>query len=248
MLRLAQELGPEAADDPSLLHPLFSRLPPLFPDTPNQPTPTRSSKSSVDMIDPNETNPYDPLPLSELFQLADRLMVDHPWDGAEVQGQEIMGRGSVVLSYDLEMKPPPHETPSDEGWTMADALKLVDQEVVRPGVAMMDDDEEEEEEPIPVKRTRTRRRQRWLIRLGRNKMSTTLALGIVVLGVSMAVFGVRAGGPNANWARWWAAVLGKKLASKGTGLGDLLGGRLSGLVGSAAEVGRYLVSCLKDVR
>jgi hypothetical protein len=245
MLRLAKELGPEAADDPSLLHPLFSRLPPLFPDTPDQMTPPTSFKASSNDSDPDTVNPYDPIPLSELFQLANKLMIEHPWDGPEINGQEIMGQGSVVMSYDLEMESTSEGSSSGEAWTMADALKLVDKVVVRPGVAMMDD-EEEEAEAVPVGRVRIRRRRRWLLRLGRNKMSTTLALGVVVLGVSMAVFGVRAGGPNASWARWWAAVLGKRLASRGTRLGELLGGRLGGVLGSAAEMGRYLVSCVKD--
>ncbi|KAI9636676.1 rab-GTPase-TBC domain-containing protein [Dioszegia hungarica] len=244
MMVLAAELGPEAADDPSLLHPLFSRLPPLYPDTPDQTTPPSHITTDATNREGDNPNPYRPIPLSELFSLADRLMLEHPWDGPEIRGQEIMGQGSVVMSYEKEMAPRPLETGvGDKAWTLVDALQLVDQEVVKPGAGMMDDEEEDEDEaPVPVRKPGRRvQRRRWLLRLGRNKLGTAVAVGVVVLGVGMAVFGVKAGGPHASWARWWAAIVGKQIAGSGAG------GRVGDRVDTAAEAGRYLARCLRGI-
>lgn len=214
---------PEAHDDPSLLHPLFARLPPLYPDTPDQPTPpplappgsrpTRSTKRrggsrsvsrsrsrsrrrkekltpseeqpsageldekaaikeqldrsttlapdtpdeksslldgpilaelepraeaivtdtltwtdgelletmEVDVDTPpareEEANPFSPLILSEVFQLADELMEKYPFDGPEVKGLEVLGPGSVVRTFDWERsgRPVDSDAPSVDG-------------------------------------------------------------------------------------------------------------------------------------
>jgi hypothetical protein len=68
-----------------------------------------------------------------------------------------------------------------------------------------------------------------------------VAVGVVLLGVGMAVFGVKAGGPHASWARWWGAVIGRQIAGKG------IGGRIGDFVDTAAEVGRYLAHCFRGV-
>jgi hypothetical protein len=100
MLQLAKKLGSEAMDDPSLLHPLFARLPPLFPDTPSESTPVaKEINVSADAIKEDDANPYEPIPLSRIFELADELMTRFPWDSEDIRGREIMGTGSVVSSY-----------------------------------------------------------------------------------------------------------------------------------------------------
>lgn len=248
MMDLAQKLDPEAADDPSLLHPLFSRLPPLYPDTPDQPFPISLDPRISTETDRDDPNPYEPIPLSDLFQLADKLMVEHPWDGPDIRGKDIMGEGSVVMSYDLEMAPLASKEEDRKRWTMSDALQLVDKEVVRPGVTMVDDDEEEGEAEKPVKRMRKQRiRRRWLFLLGRNKVGTTLAIVVVVLGIVMAIFGVKAGGVHASWARWWALVIGRKVGGKGSLFGSEVGGRLGEMVRVAREVSGFVVRSLKEI-
>jgi hypothetical protein len=238
MLELARKLGPEAFDDPSLLHPLFSRLPPLFPDTPDRGTSSNDTASAAQRSG-DDPNPYDPIALSGLFQLADQLMAEHPWDGPDIRGADIMGEGSVVASYSLEMaaRAPGDET-SSAGWTIDDALELVDKGVVRPGVATMDD-EEDQEDSLHSKRP-VRQRRRWLLRLGQNKGGTALALGVVLIGIGMALFGLRAGGVQASWARWWALVLNRKLGRVAAANGGFDRG-LDSISRYALDVGRYIV-------
>lgn len=191
MFELAKKLGTEGEQDPSLLHPLFARLPPLYPDTPEQSTPT-----PTDIEPGDDPNPYEPIPLSVLFFLSDELMAKFPWDGEVVRGKEIMGEGSVVSSYALEMAARNGIT-----WNLSDALNLIDRDVVKPGAGMADDDDEAEFK-APV-----RRRQVRPLNIPRNMFGTTMAVSIVMFGLGMAIYGVRAGGPRSDWTSFWAVVV-----------------------------------------
>ncbi|WRT68940.1 uncharacterized protein IL334_005922 [Kwoniella shivajii] len=229
MLELARQLGEEYIDDPTLLHPLFVRLPPLYPDTPSNPEPpvpsvpspiTESARKIKEFHD-DTPNPYKPIKLSQLFQLTDDLMEQFPWDGEIIKGKEIMGEGSVVYTYSKE---------SDETRTPETMLDMIDREVVRPGAGTaIDDDDEEERRPITHRRKSP-------IRLPRNKVKTILAVGIVVVGIGMAFYGFKAGGNEASWTRWWKFIMmgwiGKEAKRTEGYLGKLIG---------------YLRKSLKDV-
>jgi len=232
MFKLAKKLGPEAIDDPSLLHPLFSRLPPLFPDTPDNPAPpaTGGGLGNIDIANLDEdANPYEPIALSQIFAVADNLMLRFPWDGPVIRGREILGNGSVVSTYEQE---------AAEDWSLHEAVRRIDNEIVIPGAAAMDEEEEEEEVPLPPRR----RRPTWTIRMPRNRIGTAVAVSIVFVGIGIAVFGVRAGGSRADWARWWAMVI-RGWASKGGRLGDQMGNLAAGW----ARVGTLVGQSLKDL-
>lgn len=104
-----------------------------------------------------------------------------------------MGPGSVVITYDQEW--------SEEEWTPEKALKCVDVDVVQPGAAVMDEDEPV---PSPISRRATNP-DLWKV-LKRVKPSTLVALGVVFLGVGMAVYGVKLGGRNVTWRNVVAGV------------------------------------------
>lgn len=329
---------PEAHDDPSLLHPLFARLPPLYTDTPDQPTPpppappgsrpTRSRKPrggsrsasrsrsrsrrrnekltpseekpagdldekaaikeqldrsttlapetpdeksyllggpilaelepraeaiitdtltwtdgellesvEVDVDTPpardEEANPFSPLILSEVFQLADSLMAKYPFDGPEVRGLEVLGPGSVVRTFDWERRgrPVDSDAPSVDGdaekeedeesvegsegvrtprakrepFTHADAEACIDADVIVPGGDELDDLDEDVPPPI-VKRVPRHFLSTLLpgkLRVGVSNFGTALALGILVVGIGAMVLGWRR---NSAWALWWGHV------------------------------------------
>lgn len=206
MFRLAKELGSEAADDPSLLHPLFSRLPPLYPDTPDHPGPPPSVKVETNRED--EENPYDPIPLSKIFGIADDLLARYPWDGPVIRGREVLGPASVALTFDREFHLGSVDV-AEEAWTLRHAEKMAEGEMVLPGAC--EPDEEEEEEPAPVKKPIRRRKPK------RDRRGTVLAIGVVVVGIGIAMYGVRAGGVKADWAGWWAIVLRSWVDKRGWG-------------------------------
>jgi hypothetical protein len=196
MLRLVKDLGQEAMDDPSILHPLFARLPPLLADDPV----TTSVSPEINVTSVNgvegeydEKNPYDPIPLSSIFKITDDLLARYPWDGPIIRGTEILGDASSVTTYLKE---------NDDDWDLRLAETLVNGNVIQPGADMMEE-EEEEEEAIP---TPTRRLGRSL-HLPRNKVGTMVAVGIVLIGVGVAVYGARSGGPRSDWTRWWSTVV-----------------------------------------
>ncbi|ORY26234.1 rab-GTPase-TBC domain-domain-containing protein [Naematelia encephala] len=204
MYELAAKLGEEAQEDPTLLHPLFARLPPLHPDTPDSPADLSEPSQEVDLVNLDDApNPYKPIALSELFEIADRLMLEHPWDGDVLRGREIFGEGCTVLTYTEEEK-----ARLGGEWSLLEAMGKLDEEIVKPGVMIDDDDDIEEadldEIPLPPVR---RRRPHWTIRVPRDKKGTILALGVVVLGVGIAVYAGRAGGIHADWVRWWTVVV-----------------------------------------
>ena len=186
MLQLARKLGPEARDDPTLLHPLFSRLPPLYPDTPVSPLPPKEIiDEKTDYSEYDQANPYQPIPLSRVFNLTEELLARFPWDGSIIRGREIMGPDSVICTYDEE----PSATNKQ---SLDDLQRLVDGEVVLPGAADIDD----EAELPPV---------RWRLRFPRNRLGTAVAVGVVVVGIGMAVYGARNGG-SGGWRSWWHLV------------------------------------------
>lgn len=196
MLKLVREMGQEAMDDPSILHPLFARLPPLVADDPDTQTlgaMELGEKGIVGGNDMDEPNPYEPIALSTIFRIADDLLARYPWDGPIIKGKEILGDASSVMTY-------PRELESD--WTLKLAETLVNGEVIKPGADMLD--EEEEEDPLPIRKARSRKLR---VRIPRNKAGTLLAVGVVLFGVGIAVYGARSGGPRSNWARWWSVVL-----------------------------------------
>ncbi|WVQ81438.1 hypothetical protein IAT38_003562 [Cryptococcus sp. DSM 104549] len=207
MLKIAKSLGPEYEQDPSLLHPLFTRLPPLYPDTPAAPSPPPPSPSPIPSSrtsrEQDEANPYDPLPLSRVFALADELMERFPWDGEAVRGRRIMGEGSVVRTYNREYK---------EDWTAEDALEMVDVDVVLPGAGMPPPSDDEDEDGSADLPPPSKRRRPLPLRLPRNRLGTALALGVLLVGVGIAVYGVKAGAGagsvgGTGWKRWWGAVV-----------------------------------------
>lgn len=104
-----------------------------------------------------------------------------------------MGPGSVVITYNQEW--------SEEEWTPEEALKCVDVDVVQPGAAVMDEDEPV---PLPTSR-RVTDADLWKV-LKRVKPCTLVALGVVFLGVGMAVYGVKLGGRTVTWRRVVAGV------------------------------------------
>ncbi|OCF44886.1 hypothetical protein I317_01165 [Kwoniella heveanensis CBS 569] len=232
MFEIARQLGEEYEEDPTLLHPLFVRLPPLYADTPSEPesassTVSASNQKEMREFTDDDPNPYKAIKLSELFTLTDTLMEQYPWDGDVISGRDIMGEGSVVCSYASE---------DSAGWTPDTALQMVDVEVVKPGAGLAVDDDEEAEDQDPMRpNTPTPlpiRRKLGGLRFPRNKLSTVVAVGIVVLGVGMAVYGVRAGGNEASWGRWWSHVIRGWIGREGRRLEGGIG-RISDYVNKA---------------
>ncbi|WVR09158.1 hypothetical protein IAU60_006220 [Kwoniella sp. DSM 27419] len=206
MLGLARQLGDEYQEDPTLLHPLFVRLPPLYDDKPFDPDPSAfhtAAPTATSHVEDDSPNPYKPIKLSELFQLTDSLMEEYPWDGDAIRGREILGEGSAVVSYPAE---------KDDEWTPEQALAKIDTDVMRPGAGTAVDDEDEDEElptsPVPVRKGPS-------LRIPRRKLNTLVAVGIVVLGVGIATYGVRAGGRDASWGGWWRAVIRSWMGREG---------------------------------
>ncbi|RXK39023.1 hypothetical protein M231_03753 [Tremella mesenterica] len=237
LLRLVKSLGPEAQSDPSLLHPLFARLPPLYPDTPSHPTPSPTlhplpTSSSTLMSDPDAVNPYEPIPLSELFALADKLMLQYPWDGEDIRGREIMGVGSIVSTYDSSISPqPPLLSPESQkvvnnnksGVSRVSDIETESQKelvlitviaqssslteiarLVNSNVVNALPSEEDDEPPLPV--LKKKRKPKWRIHYPRDKKGTVLAIGVMLLGIGVAFYGFKAG-PSTGWGRWWRVVL-----------------------------------------
>ncbi|KAL1406014.1 GTPase-activating protein gyp8 [Vanrija albida] len=224
MLRLAAALGPEARADPSLLHPLFARLPPLYADTPDAPTPPPPppiNDDDDDDDDDDNANPYTPIALSTVFLLADKLQAKYPWDGPRIRGLEVMGPGSVVQTYSADVDP------EKGSLSLADAAEHIDKDVILPGGDALDDDEE----VAPPRRWPVSLPQLHLppsLRVPPNRVGTVIAFGVVVLGIGTALYGWRAGGPRASWAQWWGLVA-RSWAVRSVGLGH------NGLVGGLAE-------------
>ncbi|KAL7421345.1 GTPase-activating protein gyp8 [Cryptotrichosporon argae] len=175
MIKLVKALGSEAVHDPSLLHPLFARLPPLYPDTPSALSPPHTT-APMAMCD-DDVNPYAPIRLSEVFALSNRLLAKFPWDGKLVRGREVMGPGSVALTY-------PDDLATAEAW--------IDRDVVLPGADRLEDDD------VPAASRRFAS-----LRVPPNKVGTALAVGVLVLGLGLAA----AGAKDDGWRRWWVGVM-----------------------------------------
>jgi hypothetical protein len=207
MLRLVKEMGQEAMDDPSILHPLFARLPPLIAD---DPATTSASLGEKEMNtkqgnEYDDPNPYEPILLSTIFRITDDLLARYPYDGPLIRGQEILGEASSVNTFSREM---------DEDWTLRLAESQINGEVIRPGADMLDE-EEEEEVPRPIRKPHTR--------VPRNKIGTVVAISVVLVGMGIAVYGARSGGPRSNWARWWSVVVRDWMSKSYTGVGSVRG-------------------------
>jgi len=192
MARLVAQLGSEAKQDPSLLHPLFARLPPLYPDTPDAPTPPEGYK--LPELPPHaEPNPYTPIPLSTVFALSDKLMAQYPYDGSRIRAYEVLGSGSAVRTYEKEK--------SEEEWTLSHAEGAIDNDVILPG----GDEADDEESLIPAPRFYNP------FRLGPgqiryDRLGTAFAVGIVVVGIGAALFGWHGRHVDPQWARFWGLV------------------------------------------
>ena len=198
MFELARKLGAEGEHDPSLLHPLFSRLPPLDPDTPSETMPSKADLAELgDQADMNDPNPYNPMPLSEVFALADDLMLKYPWDGPIIRGKEIMGPGSVVSSYELEA------SAIENGLSPQQVMEMIDRDVVWPGAGMADDDEEDVAAAI---------RPRLLV--PKNRLRTTVSLGVVVLGLGIVLYSWRVEDRRGGGYRWWSLVFQNMLSKR----------------------------------
>ncbi|TXT08726.1 hypothetical protein VHUM_02854 [Vanrija humicola] len=211
MLRLAAALGPEARADPSLLHPLFARLPPLYPDTPDAPAPPPAIDGAGADDDDDNANPSAPIALSTVFLLADKLQAKYPWDGDRIRGLEVMGPGSVVQTYSADAD-------AEKGVSLADAATHIDKDVIVPGGDTLDDDEPA---PEPPRRWPVALPQLPQLRVPPNRIGTAIAFGVVVLGIGTALYGWRAGGPRASWAQWWGLVA-RSWAIRSVGLGERL--------------------------
>jgi hypothetical protein len=191
MLKLVRNLGSEAEDDPSILHPLFARLPPLFADDPDTASPlVDGGRQSLGGMD-EEKNPYNPIALTTIFKITDDLLARYPWDGPIIRGSEIMGEASSVNTYTRE---------AADDWDLEQAESLVNGEVIKPGADMLDEDDEE---ATPSLAPRLPRR----LRLPRNKLGTMVAVSVVLAGIGIAIYGTRSGGPRSNWTRLWSVVL-----------------------------------------
>ncbi|WVQ75403.1 hypothetical protein IAR50_005024 [Cryptococcus sp. DSM 104548] len=198
ILSLISLLPQEYTDDPSLLHPLFSRLPPLYPDTPSSSPPIVAKESKRQKLrkmldwfhDPSLPSPYEPLPLSKVFEFADELMERFAWDGNAIRGREIFGPGSVLLSYEEEQA-------NDERWSVEECLARIDANVILPG-ALDPSPEEKEEAPRKGRIVRTPGFRAVLTRV---RPSTLVAFGVLALGLGMAVHGSK--GEGRGWRGWW---------------------------------------------
>ena len=193
MIKLAKKLGAEAMEDPSLLHPLFARLPPLYPDTPDSPLPNSNTKTPHDQgrdLDgeyyDDDTNPYEAIPLSRVFAITDDLLARYPWNGPLIRGDEVMGPHSVMQTYDKE---------ADPDCRLGQAERLIDDQVILPGATEPDEDDEEVPPTIPIRRAR----------LPRNKFGTAMAVGVMVVGIGIAMYGLKANSKS-GWRGWWTVV------------------------------------------
>ena len=193
MLQLAQNLRAEIRDDPSSLHPLFARLPPLHPDTPEGCLPL----SITDADDEMDPNPYDPIPLSQVFNMTDDLLARFPWDGKVIRGKEVMGPASVLYTYDEET-PQENAEKGTDGLSLETGAGMVNQEVVRSGAAEINDEEVEQPSRLPMS-------WRSMLRMPPSRIGTVLAVGVVFVGIAIAAFGIRTGGTHRGWAGWWGA-------------------------------------------
>ena len=221
MFRLAKQMGEDAEDDPSLLHPLFARLPPLFADTPDQPLASEPDEN-VESGNHDEPNPYTPIPISQIFAITDELMARFPWDGSMMRGEEVFGAGSAIRTYERE------SLVEQDEWSLAAAEAMVDVDVVMPG-GTEPDEEEGEELPPQMTRKVTRRRI--------NRSGVALAAGVALLGIGIAVYGFKANGSRPGWVGWWTTVW-KSWAGK-NGLEESFG--------AWRRVLRYVGRSLKEV-
>jgi hypothetical protein len=208
MMRLVKEMGQEAMDDPSILHPLFARLPPLVADDPDSTSVSSGGDKKLHAEQGNghdDPNPYEPILLSTIFRITDDLLARYPYDGPLIRGEEILGGASSVNTFSREV---------DDDWTLRLAESQINGEVIKPGADMLDE-EEEEEPPKPIRKPP--------IRVPRNKIGTMVAISVVLVGMGIAVYGARSGGPRSNWARWWSVVVRDWMSRSYTGVGSVRG-------------------------
>ena len=227
MLKLAKELGSEVDNDPSLLHPLVSRLPPLYADTPSNPVPPSSPTSSSAQIalpgnangdadgSFEEPNPFQPIPISRILSLAEGLLARFPFNGDVVRGTQIMGKDSAINTYTSDEQDARADTPdtAQRSVTLQDLEQCVDRDVILPGASEPDDEPSIQKTRPRPSDALARSRRRWLFRRSLLSMRSfsakeALAFGVVVIGVGIAFYSLRgpAGGARAGWAGWWASI------------------------------------------
>lgn len=269
MLKLARDLGPEVTHDPSLLHPLFARLPPLYPDTPDSPSPPPDFTAG-EPAPRDEPNPYTPINLSTVFALADGLLVKYPWDGQRIRGQEVFGPGSVVSTFDKEPRARPrgdNKEPvtsekdewdekqglDEDAWTLSDAEAAIDNDVILPGGDAMDDDEVltvARWSPLTPLSAFVGRVGLGLTSGGKggmglygfDRLGTAVAVGVVVLGIVAALFGWRRH-TDPSWARFWGLVAGQWVVKSRAAVSP----GVEGVARGWNTVGRYIGRTLRDV-
>lgn len=186
-------------EDPTSLHPFFSRLPPLVADTPSSPSlpsPLPLSQKEIhDILHTTDSaaskNPHEPIYLSSLFEATDSLLAEFPPDHPEVRMYEIMGPGSMVRTYDAELS-------GDFDLAQAESLVLGDKDgwdiLVEPALEPSDDEDEHE---VPTEQPKLERTAKG--GLGIPRLGTALAISVLVVGIGFAVYTSRERHPK-GWA------------------------------------------------
>lgn len=208
LLKLAHTLE----EDPGIIHTNLALLPPLIADNPGDlPTikdeeATRAREAAIKMMedstvypDTEGPNPHQPIILSELFALTDSLWTRFPLQHSSVRADEIMAGQSVIFTYsDLErdvMTGPtkdadrPGISLSKDIATWVSTGPFNEEDVVV--VPAPDDSEDDEPLAIPTPIIRKPLRPNH-IQLGRRLAGrTSLAIFVLVLGLSIATYQAR---------------------------------------------------------
>jgi hypothetical protein len=207
LLKLAHTLE----EDPGIIHTNLALLPPLIADNPGDlPTikdeeATRAREVAIKLMedstiypDTEGPNPHQPIILSELFALTDSLWTRFPLQHVSVRADEIMASQSVIFTYsDLEheLQTGNAKDPAQTGRIPKDIATWVstgpfDEEDV---VVVPAPDDSEDDEPVaiptPVVRKPLRPKH---TQLGRRLAGrTSLAIFVLVLGLSIAAYQAR---------------------------------------------------------
>ncbi|KAI5452337.1 GTPase-activating protein gyp8 [Naganishia albida] len=205
------ELAHTLDDDPGIIHTNLALLPPLIADNPgNLPSikdeeEKRAREAAIKLMedstvypDPDGPNPHQPIILSELFALTDSLWTRFPLHHTSVRAEEIMASQSVIFTYsDLEsdLISGTDELDLSKTGSLGDIAAWVstgpfnEEDVVV--VPAPDESEDDEPLPMPTPAIRKPRRSEYT-KLGRHVAGrTTLAIVVLVLGLSIAAYQAR---------------------------------------------------------